>query len=270
MSSILRALKKLEKDSRHMGESPSLESKFVPLADTGSQRSAFRFLYIMVGAGVICGLVFLAGWYFFSGRLSTPVPESTKTPVLQPREVPASPVHPPNSAEPPAENLAAGEPGKNLVDETPEKAAPMEEEPPAAEQTAVPAAPEKPFAAPADIQQTVTMKRSETDTNAANPALPDKEPELTAVEPAADEAVGSAAPPPAIVSIKEIPKLNDPDMKLQAITWSREPQKRIAVINNRIVREGETIAGYLISAINQDDIILSRGGEKWQLLFRIK
>ena len=66
----------------------------------------------------------------------------------------------------------------------------------------------------------------------------------------------------------EIPNLKDPGMKLQAITWSKAPQKRIAVINNRILREGETVSGYLIKTINQDDILLSLDGEKWKLLFR--
>ena len=35
MSSILRALKKLESEPRHQEESQSLENKFMPLADTG-------------------------------------------------------------------------------------------------------------------------------------------------------------------------------------------------------------------------------------------
>ena len=66
----------------------------------------------------------------------------------------------------------------------------------------------------------------------------------------------------------EIPKLKDPDMKLQAVTWSKAPQKRITVINNRILREGETISGYIINTINPDDVVLTLDGEKWKLLFR--
>ena len=64
--------------------------------------------------------------------------------------------------------------------------------------------------------------------------------------------------------------LNDPEMKLQAITWSKDPQKRIAVINNRIMRQGDVVSGYRIDTINQDDVVLSDAGEKWKLLFRIK
>ena len=59
-------------------------------------------------------------------------------------------------------------------------------------------------------------------------------------------------------------------MKLQAITWSKDPQKRIVVINNRILRQGETVSGYRIDTINQDDVIINDAGEKWKLVFRIK
>ena len=59
-------------------------------------------------------------------------------------------------------------------------------------------------------------------------------------------------------------------MKLQAITWSKNPQKRIVVINNRILRQGEVAHGYRVDTINQDDVVLSDAGEKWKLLFHIK
>ena len=74
MSSILRALKKLESDSRQIEENPSLDSRFVSLADTGPRRSLFSFFF-MAGTGIICGLVVLAGWYLFSGRHQPLTPE---------------------------------------------------------------------------------------------------------------------------------------------------------------------------------------------------
>jgi hypothetical protein len=68
----------------------------------------------------------------------------------------------------------------------------------------------------------------------------------------------------------EVPQFNGPDMKLQAVTWSRESHKRIAVINNRILHEGETVSGYLLVTINQDDVVLGRDGRTWKLSFRTK
>ena len=59
-------------------------------------------------------------------------------------------------------------------------------------------------------------------------------------------------------------------MKLQALTWSREPHKRIAVVNNRILHEGESVSGYLLITINQDDVVFDREGKTWKLSFRTK
>ncbi len=88
-----------------------------------------------------------------------------------------------------------------------------------------------------------------------------KEPPIaTAVQPVA----------PAKTSKPEIPILHDADVKLQSISWSKNPSKRLAVISNRIVREGGTVSGYLLVTINKDDVILSQNQEKWRINFRIK
>jgi hypothetical protein len=68
----------------------------------------------------------------------------------------------------------------------------------------------------------------------------------------------------------EIPLLRDADIKLQSISWSKNPSKRLAVVSNRIVREGEMVSGYLLVTINKDDLILSQKGKKWRINFRIK
>jgi type II secretory pathway component PulC len=64
--------------------------------------------------------------------------------------------------------------------------------------------------------------------------------------------------------------LTDSEITLQAISWAPNPQKRIAVINNRILRQRDMVAGYRIDTINQDDVVLSDKGKKWKLVFRIK
>ena len=108
---------------------------------------------------------------------------------------------------------------------------------------------------------------------AAKEAPLTQSPETSAQNSIIEETViVSTSPPEVPTKAKEIeiPLLRDPEMKLQAITWSKDPQKRIVVINNRILREGETVSGYRIETINQDDIILGENGEKWKFLFRIK
>jgi len=271
LSSILRALKKLENDSRHIAGNRSLNTKFVPLADTGSRRSVGR-IFLMAGTGIICGLVVLAGWYFFSGRLAPLPPETAthSTPAAGPARVEPVEVEP---ARPLEQNEGPDMTTAEIPDEKTSPPNPV---------ATVSAVEKLPAAEPAAPETSAGPVEAREDAPSAGPIMPGKTVKTAAapgqgndrLRPPADlasETSGNAIPHKAeIVSEVEIPKLNDPDMKLQAITWSRMPQKRIAVINNRIVREGESVTGYLVSTINQDDVVLSRGGEKWQLQFRIK
>lgn len=79
---------------------------------------------------------------------------------------------------------------------------------------------------------------------------------------------------PGIETVAESPeaiaakKLQNPDIKLHAISWTTDVKTRIAVINGSIVREGDTVSSYKVYKINKDDIVLSKGGEFWRLAFR--
>lgn len=59
-------------------------------------------------------------------------------------------------------------------------------------------------------------------------------------------------------------------LELQAISWAPDPKKSIAVINNRICREKETVNGFVIQKINDDDVIVSNGDITGQLLLKIR
>jgi hypothetical protein len=65
-------------------------------------------------------------------------------------------------------------------------------------------------------------------------------------------------------------RLDDSKLKLQAIAWSSDAAQRIAVINNHIVREGESVEGFSVTQIRQDDIIVNDGTESWRLEFGLK
>lgn len=60
------------------------------------------------------------------------------------------------------------------------------------------------------------------------------------------------------------------DLKIQAIAWSPDPKKRMAVINSRIVREGGSIENIVVIQIHPDDIIIRRAGQKETLAFKRK
>ena len=264
MSSILRALKKLESDPRHLEETPLLDSKFVPLADRGPQKTPAGLIMMVFGGGIVCGLVILAGWWLFSektGSSSIGPPEVSQQGLQQSEIIPVRP----RNAEIPERPAPALAPAK-----------------PAADIGAPPkTAAQVPEASPVEMPQlsSPAIKHREVIKPVAEPAPESAAPKPSAPGPETNEQIAAQevavavtkAPEAALIKKEiEIPALNDPGMKLQAITWSKDRQKRIVVINNRILRQGETVSGYRIDTINQDDVIINDAGEKWKLVFRIK
>jgi hypothetical protein len=69
---------------------------------------------------------------------------------------------------------------------------------------------------------------------------------------------------------RSYPRLDNAKLKLQAIAWSKVAVQRIAVINNRIVREGESVEGFSINQIRQEDVVVSDGSQSWQLEFGLR
>jgi hypothetical protein len=80
----------------------------------------------------------------------------------------------------------------------------------------------------------------------------------------------AAAKAPKSSQAEAYAKLNDSKIKLQALAWSSDAARRMAVINGRIVREGESIDGYQINQIRQEDVVVSDGRESWSLEFGLK
>jgi hypothetical protein len=78
--------------------------------------------------------------------------------------------------------------------------------------------------------------------------------------------------PPKIADAKRVSAQPRKDSKLtlQAISWSEKPENRIAVINASIVREGESIEGFRVIQIGQDDVVVRGNGKEWKLVFGLK
>ena len=271
MSSIIRALKKLENDPRHLEEPRTLESKFVPLADTRQHKRSTGLLIMILGVGIACGLVVLAGWWLLSDKkMQTPVAtqqmsrqnlQQPKANTVMPEKsfsqqetVPADGLDITLEPEKPSTDIIVSEESADLIPKPPEIILPKPSSRAITQKTVLPIA-----------EQEVIVSSS--------PIIEKQSPET--IEPVAAEDVTAAetkAPEPSIFKAEEveIPVLKDPEMKLQAITWSKDPQKRIAVINNNILRQGEAVSGYRIDTINQDDVVLNDKGRKWKILFRIR
>ncbi|MGD8883382.1 MAG: general secretion pathway protein GspB [Desulfobacterales bacterium] len=78
------------------------------------------------------------------------------------------------------------------------------------------------------------------------------------------------AKPPVKQVSRSYRRLDKSKLELQAIAWSSKAAQRIAVINGRIVREGESVEGFSVTQIRQDDIIVNDGTESWRLEFGLK
>jgi hypothetical protein len=64
--------------------------------------------------------------------------------------------------------------------------------------------------------------------------------------------------------------LEDSKLRLQAISWSEKPENRIAVINSNILREGDSVEGFRIIQIYQDEVLVRAGAKEWKLVFGLK
>lgn len=69
---------------------------------------------------------------------------------------------------------------------------------------------------------------------------------------------------------KEPALLQDGALIIQAISWSKTPSDRVAVINNTVVSEGDTVQDYRILSIAPDEIILERSNRKFRLSFKYR
>jgi hypothetical protein len=61
--------------------------------------------------------------------------------------------------------------------------------------------------------------------------------------------------------------LTDGRLKVQALAWSPKAEDRMAVINTRIVHEGDKVNGFTVLAIGSDDVIVRDKDIKFRVTF---
>jgi len=74
----------------------------------------------------------------------------------------------------------------------------------------------------------------------------------------------------AIADVVHIEPLKEGILKLQAISWSKDPEDRIVVINNNVVGEGEYVEGYTLVRIEKEQVILRHSGREYKLVFKYR
>ena len=66
------------------------------------------------------------------------------------------------------------------------------------------------------------------------------------------------------------PPSGQENFALQAIAWAREPANRMAVINGKILRQGDMLNGTLLNQINVNDVVLKKDGYTWRVMFNVR
>jgi len=73
-----------------------------------------------------------------------------------------------------------------------------------------------------------------------------------------------AAQPPSHVAP---PRLRDPNVTLQAVAWSTNPERRMAVVNGQTVHQGSTVGGYAVVAIEENGVVMEKDGKRALLTY---
>jgi hypothetical protein len=63
---------------------------------------------------------------------------------------------------------------------------------------------------------------------------------------------------------------NDPRIDLQALVWAPEAAARFVIINNQLIKEGGSVDNIVVVEINQDDVMLSEGSDRWHQEFNVR
>lgn len=268
MSTILNALKKLEQEHK-IGDTPQPAEALFNRRALGyaSWRERLRHFNIR-WTWVAIALIGLVVGYIVAGpdpapTQPTPVQSSDMAALADRPELPASPVDrvEPGPAEIPDRTFpmaASPQPAPSPVGEPPDPK-PLETEiietkPLAAAQKNI----ERSLATPPEgsprERAPLTTPPDPSD-SAPEDQETSPEPELTSVNPQSNNLFSQAA------------RLTDGRLEVQAIVWSPVAGDRMAVINNQIIHQGNTVEGFSVVEIGQDQVLVKEGGQYYVVYF---
>ncbi|MGD9007731.1 MAG: general secretion pathway protein GspB [Desulfobacteraceae bacterium] len=279
MSTILKALKKLEQDKEPVGARDL--SHTLATAASAKGRSAGRFkssqrlLRVAVIGAVFVGAAGAAVYFYMQSR-------PTVTQVPQSSESVRKPVPSPQASAPiqRAINRSDGDtsqPKRLAPQAKPERQRKRPPDPSPRSATADAVTQAKPVL-PKPIE---SRERFEQGKNLQKATPPDaakaSRAEADAAGPPRNGPARPAAPtgsvPPADPksanesAYANADRLTDNRLKIQAIAWSPVPDERMAVINSSIVREGGSVEGFTVVAIRSDDVIVREKGQLYRVIF---
>ncbi len=265
MSSILKALKKLEQETleKQAEPLPSMGLHIRPERNRREEKARRTTNETTRWAWILClGLLFIgtgAFVIFFPHEPGTVTPLPQKTVQAQ-KPVPFKAAAKPTPdiaiaiAERPKPSVPANhaEPSQPPAPE-PHAAAPPQRPGPTHQGTS----PQLPGAVPPSAPSAPAPETQNTSPQLSAPEIQDTSPQPP--DPETLDAAGT-----------EIPVLEDASLTINAISWSTVPEKRLAVINSTLVRQGQTVGEFRLVEIEEDQVIVQRSQEKWRVMFRLR
>lgn len=249
MSYILEALRKSE-HTRQQGKVPDLAT--LPMVDAVNLAPPASTRLPLLASGLLLLVVAVAGWW----RPWQAPPESVTAAPLPPRpaaslETTAVPTPTPTSTDPAPEAVAA----------RPEPAA-LASHPQPVQSTPPAAPPEQPRPA-LQVQALPPTPKAVLPTRALPPAAP-----ATATATAAPASTALPAPPSRVLAFYELPSAvreRIPALAISGFSYTEEPDMRMAVINDRVLRQGESAApGITLERIASDGVVLNFSGYRFR------
>ena len=279
MSSILKALKKIEGDSplTHSSLSKSIASIQVQKSNSGKRRRKILYLFLILLVIAVVTVMAYGQRRLIVAKIMSIVsseaptagksPESSRTeihrakvPRLSAKPAPKPPVvirRPktqakkavPASRDKKIQASTRSSKQRAITATSPSQTPSGMRAPAASLNSRVKKPPKKDLPPPASAPGNKTTAKKDTKTTA----------------PAARTEIPARTRPG-----KNYERFTDSKLKLQALAWSEDAARRMAVINGHIVHEGESVDGYQVVKIRTEDVIVKEGGKSWSLEFGLR
>jgi hypothetical protein len=147
---------------------------------------------------------------------------------------------------------------------------------PAISKIAEPLVQEQPFQTPNPV--TGAARQPDSSSRGPRPAeipvpevpAPDKDAEQTGASP--EKSTVRTSPAANIKrssdAFENAPPLTDGRLKVHAIAWSPTVEERMAVVNNRVIYEGDSVDNFVVVAIRPDDVVVREKDKGlWKVVF---
>ncbi len=270
MSSILKALKKLESEAPDRTEdaAPSLH-RAMDVRRTLHDRFRKPRLLRRFSLALTVTLVLAVGAWAYLNRQAAPILKEDHSDREIARKRAEKPAPPPAAAPPAPASVVKAAPGLSRPQprETGPGASPAETPPP------------EPAPMPTPLAKAPATKRIGPSEKPAPSAAAlhdlavqtppaDPEPETPPSIETRQSAAGQG--PTAGAGDAAIDQRSDPRYHIQALVWSEAPEGRMAMVNGNIVKTGGAVGEARIVHIGENFIILEENGQKWRHPFRVQ